>query len=300
MPHDREDLLTRASAPRARPATGSLVLIGGACDPHGEALGAFVDRAHGRDGGCIVGITTASQDPAASAREWMAAFRSAGADRVEIPVIDGRDRAADPRVAEMLAGADGIFLGGGDQVQLVATIAGSPAEEALREAWARGAVVCGTSAGAAALTETILAGAEPDEYGQMQDLYLGPGFGLLGHHTLIDTHFSERRRLQRLFMVIARNPALMGLGIDEDTAMVVDGHRAAVVGRGSVTFVDGRSVRFDNAREVMGSRALTLSHLRVGIVGSGYVLDLRLRELEVLAAEHERDHPMEVLRSGDG
>ena len=131
----------------------------------------------------------------------------------------------------------------------------------------------------------------------MQDLYLGPGFGLLGYHTLIDTHFTERRRLQRLFMVIARNPALMGLGIDEDTAMVVQGHRAEVVGRGSVTFVDGRTVRWDNAREVMGRQALTLSHLRVGIVGSGYVLDLRARELEVLVDAPGPDLPMEVLRS---
>jgi cyanophycinase len=149
--------------------------------------------------------------------------------------------------------------------------------------------VCGTSAGAAALTETILAGGEPDDYGQMTALHLGPGFGLLGFRAVIDTHFTQRRRLQRLFMVIAQNPEMMGLGIDEDTAMVVHGRTGEVVGRGSVTFVDGRGVRWDNADECMHGTPLTLSYLRVGIVGAGYTFDLHERELEVLVQARRRE-----------
>jgi len=276
--------------------SGALVLIGGACDPRGEALGSFIDRCGARSGGKVVGITTASADPAGSAREWMAAFATAGAHNVEIPVIDRRDRAQDPRIAEMIRSADGIFLGGGDQVHLVATLGGSRVDRAIREAYARGATVCGTSAGAAALTETILAGGEPDEYGQMQDVHLGPGFGLLGFRATIDTHFTQRRRLQRLFMVIAQNPELMGLGIDEDTAVVIQGHLGEVKGRGSVTFVDGRGVRFDNADECMSGAPLTLSYLRVGIVGAGYTFNLRERELEVLLRARRENEEMEVVR----
>jgi len=276
---------------------GSLVLIGGACQPGGDALGAFIRLAHGREGGKIVGITTASMDPAGSAREWLKVFTEAGCPNVEIPIIDRRDRAQDARIAQMVREADGIFLGGGDQVHLVATVAGSKVARALREAHAAGAVVCGTSAGAAALTETILAGAEPDEYGKMQELHLGPGFGLLAFGAMIDTHFTQRRRLQRLFMVIAQNPELMGLGIDEDTALVVHGHVGEVVGRGSVTFVDGRGVRFDNADECMEGRPLTLSYLRVGIVGAGYTLNLRERELEVLVQARAHEEETQVLRS---
>ena len=275
---------------------GTLVLIGGACEPCGAALGAFIERCRGREGGKIVGLTTASSDPAGSAREWMEAFALAGAHNVEIPVIDRRDVAQDPRIAEMLRSADGIFLGGGDQVHLVSTLGGSRVDRAMREAYARGAVVCGTSAGAAALTETILAGAEPDEYGQMQELHLGPGFGLLGFRAMIDTHFTQRRRLQRLFMVIAQNPELMGLGIDEDTALVVQGPLGEVVGRGSVTFVDGRGVRFDNADQCLGGTPLTLSYLRVGIVGAGYTFNLRERELELLLQARQRSEPVEVVR----
>ena len=241
--------VTAEAAPARRRADdrGVLVLIGGACDPAGEAFGRFVELAGGREGGRIVGLTTASMDPVGSAHHWIQAFHEAGAPRVEIPLVDSRDRAQDVRVADLVRGADGIFLGGGDQVHLVTTLGGSRVGRALAEAYGRGAVICGTSAGAAALTETIMAGGEPDEYGKMQDLHLGPGFGLLGFRAVIDTHFTQRRRLQRLFMVIARNADLMGLGIDEDTAMVVSGHRGEVVGKGSVTFVDGRGVRYDNA-----------------------------------------------------
>jgi cyanophycinase len=296
----------RAGAVQTRRRTdrtpGTLVLIGGACDPEGEALGSFLRLCNALDGGKIVGITTASQDPANSARQWMADFEKAGATHVEIPIVDRRDRAQDRRIAKMIQEADGIFFGGGDQVHLVATVGGSRLDRAVREAYANGAVICGTSAGSAALTETILAGGEPDEYGQMQDLHLGPGFGLLGFRAMIDTHFTQRRRLQRLFMVIAQNPELLGLGIDEDTALVVQGHLGEVVGRGSVTFVDGRGVRFDNADECLDNGIpLTLSYLRVGIVGAGYTLNLRERELEVLLQarrdESRGEGELEVLRS---
>lgn len=281
---------------------GTLVLIGGACDPRGEALGAFLRHAKAREGGRIVGLTTASADPSSSAREWMKAFDAAGATSVEIPVLDRRDLAQDRRIVKMIDDADGIFLGGGDQVHLVATLGGSRVDRALREAYSRGATICGTSAGAAALTETILAGGEPDEYGRMQDLHLGPGFGLLGFRATIDTHFTQRRRLQRLFMVIAQNPEMLGLGIDEDTALVVQGHLGEVHGHGSVTFVDGRGIRFDNADQCMDGGALTLSYLRVGIVGAGYTLNLRERELEVLVQARIGDasgEGLEVVRSGD-
>jgi cyanophycinase len=159
--------------------------------------------------------------------------------------------------------------------------------------------VCGTSAGAAALTETILAGGEPDENGKLVDMHVGPGLGLLGFKAMIDTHFAQRRRLHRLFMAIAANPEYMGLGIDEDTALVVTGHRGAVVGAGGVTFVDGRGIAFDNADEVKRGAQLTLSHLRVGVVGNGYVFNLRERELETLVRSAEEGEETPTVKGDD-
>lgn len=299
----RERVTPRGRATRAREGAngrgsrrddrkaGTLILIGGAVDPAGPALDVFLRLSGARDGAKIVGFTTASTDPVGSAIEWKNAFATVGATNVEFPIIDRRQRAQDPELARMVLDASGIFLGGGDQVHLVATLSGSRVGRAIKEAFTAGAVVCGTSAGAAALSDTMLAGGEMDEEGQEVPLYLGPGFGLLGFSALIDTHFSKRGRLQRLFRRVAENPELMGLGIDEDTALVVRGHLGEVVGRGSVYFVDGRGVRFDNAEEAAKGAPLTLSYLRVGIVGAGYPFDLRERELEVLLGRDGEETP---------
>jgi len=285
---------------RRSDAAGTLVLIGGACTADGDALGAFLDLANARDGGRIVGFTSASSDPEGSAHIWMNEFASTGARNVEIPIIDRRQRAQDESVAEAVRSAQGIFLGGGDQVQLVSLLGGSRVGNAIRDAYNAGTVVCGTSAGAAALTETILAYGESDENGQMREMYMGPGLGLLPFHTMIDTHFAARRRLHRLFTAIGRSPELMGLGIDEDTALVVQGHIGRVAGRGGVTFVDGRSVRFDNAADVRRTGAeLTMSYLRVGIVGAGYELNLRERELEVVVQAREVAAPTPSVKGDD-
>jgi cyanophycinase len=233
-------------------------------------------------GGDLVGLTTASADPVQSAALWKADFAAAGSGGIDIPIIRTRTDANDARVAKSVAESRGVFLGGGDQIKLISTLSGTLIGDAIWEAFRRGGVICGTSAGSAALTETTLAGGEIDEEGNLVEMYIGPGLGLLGYGAMIDTHFGERRRLHRLFIAIAGNPKLMGLGLDEDTALVVRGHLGEVVGKGGVTFVDGRSVRFDNADEVTKGRQLTLSHLRVGIVGTGYVFDLRERELEIL------------------
>jgi cyanophycinase len=270
------------SGRRADEACGTLVLIGGGCSAEGDALGTFVRLARGNEGGRIVGFTTASADPMGSALSWRSDLKVAGATNVEIPLVDNRNAAQDERIAQIVREADGIFIGGGDQVHLVATIGGSRVGNAIRDAYRRGAVICGTSAGAAALTETILAGGEVDEMGKNTDMHIGPGLGLLGFRAMIDTHFAQRRRLHRLFVAIAENPELMGLGIDEDTALVVRGHLGEVVGKGSMTFVDGRGVRFDNADEVKTGSQLTLSYLRVGLVGPGYEFNLRERELECI------------------
>lgn len=267
-------------------AKGALVLIGGACTPHGHAFRSFLELSGARGGGRIVALTSASADPADSARGWLSNFRSAGAFNVEIPIYDRKDDALDFRTARMIDEADGVFLTGGDQVKLIATLSGTRTEAAISKMYMDGRVVGGTSAGAAALTELTMAGGEVDEEGNLVEQYIGPGLGLLGHDAIIDTHFSQRRRLQRLFLVVASNRQLLGLGIDEDTALVVKGHVGEVVGAGGVTFVDGRdTVRFDNADDLDKGRQLTLSHLRVGIVGTKYHLNLKERELDELVEE---------------
>lgn len=260
-------------------ACGTLVLIGGATTPTGPALGEFIRLAGGKAGGQIVVLTSASGDPAASARQWRRDLREAGCVHVEAPVVATREHAADPHVVELIQGASGVFLGGGDQVKLISIIGGAPVGEAIRDAYVRGVIIGGTSAGAAALTKTTLAGNEVDEHGLLVEQYIGPGLGLVRHHALVDTHFSQRRRLYRLFVALAEFPDIMGLGLDEDTAMVVNGDLGRVVGAGGVTFVDGRGVSYSNAFQLREGKPLTISAMRVGIIGAGHTFDLAKREL---------------------
>lgn len=266
--------------------SGTLVLIGGACTADGDALGAFIQLATESEGaGPVVAITSASSDVRGSARRWKKDLRVAGAGEVVFPIIEGRQDACNDRTVQLIQKSRGIFLGGGSQIKLISTLSGTPVGDAIWEHYVKGGTVCGTSAGAAALTELTLAGNEVDEEGNLVEQYIGPGLGLLDFRTLIDTHFSQRRRLYRLFVAIAGYPDIMGLGIDEDTAMIVKGEVGKVVGRGGVTFVDGRTVKFDNAEEVTKGRQLTLSALRVGMVGTGYTFNLRERELEAALAK---------------
>jgi cyanophycinase len=267
---------------RLRDAKGTLMLIGGGTTAGGPALAGFIEMTGAREGAPIVGFTTASSQVSVSREMWLADLRQTGATNVEIPLVETREQASDPKIIERVRGARGIFLGGGDQVKLVSVLGGTPLGEAIRDAYIDGAIVCGTSAGAAALTKTTLAGNEVDEEGKLVEQYIGPGLGLLGYHTLVDTHFTQRRRLYRLFVAIAEFPALMGLGIDEDTALVVEREIGTVIGRGGVTFVDGSSVRFNNAPDVTKGPELTISALRVGIVGTGQQFNLRKRDVQAL------------------
>ena len=230
-----------------------------------------------------------------SAKHWEADFVTAEAGDVVFPVIETREDAMNRSVAKTVAKARGIFLGGGNQIKLITMLSGTPVGDAIWDNYVSGGVVCGTSAGAAALTELTLAGNEIDEEGNLVEQYIGPGLGLLAFKTIIDTHFSQRRRLYRLFVAIAEYPEIMGLGIDEDTAMIVRGEIGKIVGKGGVTFVDGRTVKFDNAEEVTKGRQLTLSALRVGMVGTGYTFNLRLRELDAVLERAVMPKPLGIV-----
>ncbi|HWJ16848.1 MAG TPA: cyanophycinase [Gemmatimonadaceae bacterium] len=270
---------------------GALVLIGGALSRDGHALRGFVDLVNARGPGPVVGLTTASAEPEETGWYWTGVLRGAGVRDVRVPMFDRVDEKRDREIAAMIGDAAGVFLGGGDQVKLVTALSGSETAAAIRRAYERGATVAGTSAGAAALTELTMAGGEVDVEGNLVEQYIGPGLGLLGFDAIVDTHFSQRRRLQRLFLVVAKNTRLFGVGIDEDTALIVRDGIGEVVGAGSVTFVDGReTVLFDNAQELDKGRQLTLSHLRVGIVGTKYHLDFRARDLHELVTNEPSRH----------
>lgn len=194
-------------------------------------LRVFAERSGGT-GARIALITTASGEPDELFAEYSAALRRHGVpDVCELRLAD-RDQCDGERTLSGLARATGVFFTGGDQSRL-GPLTGSRANLLLRDRLAAGTLaVAGTSAGATALGQEMILG--EDAAGQPGT---APGLGLLPE-AVVDMHFTQRRRLPRLVTVIRRRPSLLGIGIDEDTAILVCGGRFEVLGHGTVTTVE--------------------------------------------------------------
>ncbi|THC46710.1 cyanophycinase [Massilia sp. Mn16-1_5] len=230
--------------PHQTASHGHLVIIGGHEDrKHGkEILTRFVELAGG-PGARIVVITAASQVADDMWEQYDQAFGDLGVTQRSHLTLTSRQDANNEEKVRMVAEADGIFMTGGDQKRLLAIIGGTALDAEMHTALkVRGACIGGTSAGASAMSGHMLAQGKTDLLPEKGAVSLGAGLGFL-HRVVIDQHFSERHRLSRLLSVVAQNPYLQGIGIDEDTALVVErGRGIEVLGEGSVTIVDGRTM----------------------------------------------------------
>lgn len=223
---------------------GHLVIIGGGEDrKHDKAiLTRFVELSGGADARIVV-ITAASQIADEMWEVYDQAFGDLGVRQRSHLRLESRQDANDEAKVRMVAEADGIFMTGGDQKRLLAIIGGTALDAEMHTALkVRGACIGGTSAGASAMSGHMLAQGKTDLLPEKGAVSLAAGLGFL-HRVVIDQHFSERQRLARLLSVVAQNPYLQGIGIDEDTALVVErGRGIEVLGEGSVTVVDGRTM----------------------------------------------------------
>ncbi|GAA2867121.1 cyanophycinase [Actinoplanes cyaneus] len=211
-----------------------LMIIGGAAGP--ALLVRFVELA-GAASARIVVIATASETPESTEAHYVATFTGLGAGSVRALRLTTRTQANAPEATAVLREATGVFFTGGDQQRITAVLGGTATDSLLQELVAGGAVVLGgTSAGAAIMSATMIVGG--DEPGvTAAAVRTGPGLEFLPG-VLIDQHFAQRGRLNRLLSAVARYPHELGLGIDEDTAILTDGDRFEVLGTGAVTVVD--------------------------------------------------------------
>jgi cyanophycinase len=254
---------------------GHLVIIGGHEDRnHGkEILTRFVELAGGANARVVV-ITAASKIADEMWEVYDKAFGDLGVTQRTHLRLEGRGDANNEEKVRMVAEADGIFMTGGDQKRLLAIIGGTALDAEMHTALkVRGACIGGTSAGASAMSGHMLAQGKTDLLPEKGAVSLGAGLGFL-HRVVIDQHFSERQRLSRLLSVVAQNPYLQGIGIDENTALVVErGRGIEVVGEGSVTIVDGRTMD-TNMADIQERDTPELIDVRLHLlpVGSRYYL----------------------------
>ena len=251
------------------PHRARLLIIGGAERRGTSILARFVALAGGPSARIVV-IAAASAHPAALETEYVSAFTGLGAGAVQALRLSSREAANDPAAEAALADATGVFFTGGDQLRMARIFGGTAAEQRLRTLLANGTVVlAGTSAGAAVLAGTMIVGGDGPGV-TTAAVRTGPGLELLPG-VLIDMHFAERGRLNRLLSAVALYPHELGLGIDEDTAILTDGDRFEVLGSGSVTVVDAGGA---SEIRVPADGPIALSGARVHVLPEGYTFEL--------------------------
>jgi cyanophycinase len=256
---------------------GTVIVIGGAEDKVRDRLilGRFVALAGGRDARIAVISTASSLGPEAGER-YRAIFTELGAASVSPLHAETRTQANDEHIARQVREATGVFMTGGNQLRLSSMIGGTRLADAIMTRFQAGAVVAGTSAGASAVSSHMIAFGASGATPKHRMAQIAAGLGLLPG-VIVDQHFQQRNRLGRLLSLIAQNPSLLGLGVDEDTAGVVGPDSIMeVIGRGSVTVVDGAASETD-AWEIRGHRPLMISGVVLHSLPAGYRFDLRRR-----------------------
>ncbi len=248
---------------------GSLIIIGGHedRDPKGERK-ILREVARRLAGGKLVLATVASHQPEGYFEEYQEALADIHSGELVELYVEDRSEAIDGAALDVLDDAAGIFFSGGDQLRITSQIGDTSVERKIRELYDRGGLIAGTSAGASAMSETMLVKGTSSETHRVGDLHMAPGLGLVPD-VIIDQHFAERGRFGRLLGAVAQNPRVLGLGIDEDTAAIVEGERVRVIGSGGVYVVDAHDVTYSNVAEARSEQTLSIQDVRVHVLSEG-------------------------------
>ncbi len=257
---------------------GHLILIGGAESKEIDSpiLASVVDLAGGRNARIVV-VPTASLNAEAKGQTYSRLFRLLGAAEVNFLPIDSREEANDPEHANLIYASTGVFLTGGDQNRISSILGGTEVAKAMHRAHKRGLTIAGTSAGASAISEHMIAEGGMGLHPRKHMLHLAPGLGFL-RRVVIDQHFLQRQRLGRLLSIVAQNPFILGLGIDENTAIVVcRNYDFRIIGSGVVTILDGREISNSNVTTAESGDLLAMMNVRLHMLPAGMAFNIENR-----------------------
>ena len=266
---------------------GFIIPIGGAEDKVGDEaiLKRFAKICGGRNAAIAV-IPTASE-MASTGRRYEELFRDLKAAKVWVLPFESRKQCEDPEELAVLDKATGVFLTGGSQLRLGTTLGGTSVAKALRAMNARGVHVAGTSAGAAFLSEHMIAYGDEGSTPHAGMVALAPGLGLT-NRILVDQHFRQRDRLGRLLTALAFNPFAVGIGLDEDTgAFIGPDESLEVVGSGAVTIVDPSGVEYSSMDAARPGEAVSLIGIKLHVLVRGGRFNLNTRVASAAGALSE-------------
>lgn len=250
--------------------SGNLIIIGGAEDKDGdrEILRKLTDYLD-KENGTLLIATIATENPEKSYSKYNSVFSKLGVKNIKRLDVNGRREAFDIENAKLVKEADLLFFTGGDQLRITSILGGTPIYDALKELCNNGGLIAGTSAGASVMSDTMIVSGEDDESPRKCTLKMSPGLGLV-RNIIIDQHFAQRGRIGRLLTGIAQNPEVLGIGIDEDTAIIVsDKGVAEVIGSGAVYFIDGSSIVYSNVSEQYAEDVLSMFNVKLHVLKEG-------------------------------
>lgn len=268
---------------------GNLIIIGGHEDKQGDKqiLTEVARRAREANDRLVI-VTVASQEPQELAEQYRGIFKELGVRYVGALDIRTRDEAKDEANIEKVRDASVIFFTGGDQLRITSQVGDSPLFTCMREIYWKGGVIVGTSAGAAAMPETMLVGGKSDTSQRVSALEMAPGLALIGG-VVIDSHFAERGRMGRLLGAVAQNPRNLGLGIDEDTAIIVEcDDTFTVAGSGAVYAVDGADITYSSFSEKNPEGVISIYDVKLHVLAQGDRFDLGSRQPQPAQANGSR------------
>jgi cyanophycinase len=257
---------------------GQLVIIGGAEDREGECtiLREFVRRAGGTNARLIV-MTVATSLPEEVGNTYIGVFERLGVESVEVVDSKDREEGNDPNVLAKFKEVTGVFFTGGDQRRITELLKNTELHKLLlHRLQNEGLVIGGTSAGAAMMPDNMIAEGDSETHARMEAVEIEEGMGFFPD-VAIAQHFAQRGRLGRLVAAISLQPVVLGFGIDENTAIIVNGDEIEVVGESAITVIDAEDMTHSNIHGVLKDEPLALCDAKLHILPHGYRYNLKTK-----------------------
>jgi cyanophycinase len=255
---------------KAQRQAGALIVIGGAEDRKGSCtiLSEFL-RLSGGPKARLVVLTVASEYPREVGAEYQECFQRLGAKQVHVMDIRHREDSLAHELVEVLSQATGVFFTGGDQIRVTNLLGGTPADQVLHRRHEEGMVLAGTSAGAAMMASTMIVHGHSEATPRVGNVRTGPGMEFM-RGTIIDQHFAQRGRSGRLLTALAQYPHQLGIGIDEDTAMLVAGEEFEVLGNGAVAVFDAGSATYNDVLDRHEKQHVAICDVKLHMLTTGF------------------------------
>jgi cyanophycinase len=257
---------------------GKLLIIGGAEDKEGDCkiLREFLRCAGGTKAHIVI-MTAATSLPGEVGDNYIRVFERLGAEDVRVLDTQTPEDANNPEYLEAIEQATGIFFTGGDQARIISCLKDTKLDAAMHKRYSEGIIIGGTSAGAAMMPDMMIIEGDSETNPRVDVVAMGPGMGFLPD-VVIDQHFAQRGRLGRLVTALLLQPAVLGFGIDENTAILVSGDELEVIGENAVTVIDESEKLHDNIDGRLKDEGLAICGAKLHILPHGYRFNLKTRQ----------------------